>query len=726
MSPPVTSSTTPTTISMSNQNNQAHFNTQQVQYGSSTPQMHSQMYPSGAVPLISHYPMHPGYMTTVPPGQPMIQSNYSHHGDRNDQRDIHNEHQSNQPSHRGSGGGRRGRSRGGNNNMSRRDYNMRQNNLSQQSSDVSNEYGQPLMEQAPPYQPIYIHHYPYYGGPNGGAPHIAALPSATNSANAQNLTGQPLFAIQQPMLYQYGAPYPIMYNMMPTQGHPLGHQQPDMIENEHNQNQETGGAASNAVIHPMAWPHPAAYQEPPQLYQHPSHLNQGEDLEFQIQQPDDYHLQMLNHPTNYHLIAVDPRGGNMANQIVQSSQDMRQDEFTEPHSIEKERMYQTEVPEDPIEDEKIIEKTRDLMIQTTPQEISSTEIRVTHSESDNNTNVPNQEAGATVTESVKFVDNKMLVINRDKPPAWGAPAVPNLVAPASVKKQTASVSVSAIPNKDALHLQKPTESASLTSEGEPPTTTNAADHNPLPAESMKRSTSNKTSFSSIITAKQPLTSPSFADGKKTENKHSEMQPLQKHQQMALSERAKQQIVTTITGVGAVSTQEPAKKPETPMTQVAPPPPVEELTLEKVTTVKQSVIPTQTAPVQATSGKTWACLFGSAESASVSKMSPVSKLSPKLAPTTPNQVIETQRTPTAKTLEQPTPIQSSPKVPGAMSMSYSAVSAQSVSTIPLQLPAGGASISKKLPQNKINIPSNTNENLQKPAPVDQHALRLGGK
>lgn len=43
--------------------------------------MHPQMYPSGTVPLISPYPIHSGFMTTAPPGQPMIP--YSQHSEEN-------------------------------------------------------------------------------------------------------------------------------------------------------------------------------------------------------------------------------------------------------------------------------------------------------------------------------------------------------------------------------------------------------------------------------------------------------------------------------------------------------------------------------------------------------------------------------------------------------------------------------------------------------------------
>lgn len=774
---------------MSNQSgpHQTHYNSQQIQYGS-TP-MHPQMgYPSGTVPLISHYPIHPSYMTTIPPGQPMISSPYGQHGDRNDVSSrennigmqVQNDHQSNSShpmsSNRGS---RRGRSRGGNT-MSRRDYPMRHNNQhqqNQQSSLTSNEYGQPLMEQAPqaavmgsgPYQQFYIS-YPYYGGPNGGG-HLTALPGTGNSATAQNLTGQPLFAIQQPVqIYGYGSPYPIMYNMMPTQAHAMAHQQQDMSDNELNQSQENSGAPQQ-----MPWQHHVAYQEPPPIFQHSPHLNAGEvDLEFQPH-PDEYHMQMINHPSNFHLIAPDQRSINFLEEIVEPDQVLEQDGFIEStvienESIEDPRMYQQELSavNNSNDTRLLIEKTRDLMIQTTPHEIPSihhiSQMQQTNEVLDESRNVlieaivPNSQetkmspmtpveggnivvseiimANTSISPKVVSVDNKMIVKNKEKPPAWGAVVVPNLAAQVSQKKQTASVSVSvsAIPNKDVIHLLPtiPVDTTTVTNERaviasemvtpfEIPTESKVVSDQHFP--------SNQTSFSSIIASKQPQPSPTIADSKKTENKQNEIQPLQKQQQMALSERAKQQIVTTITGAGG-SGQDAIKKNES--NTVKPNQEEVPVVVEKVPQPIKSAAPVNPLPTAASiaaaaaaeSRATWAGLFNSSDGSPNPSRLPASVPAPSQ-----NVVFESQTVTTAKNPE-PLSVQPQPQVPGVMS--YSAVSAQSlpatsVSSIPQQTATSGA-VSKKLPQSKVNLPinSNNNDNMSKSSPADQHASKLGGK
>lgn len=671
--------------------------------------------------------------------------------------------------------------------MPRRDYQMRHNNQhqqNQQSSLTSNEYGQPLMEQAQqatavmgsgPYQQFYIS-YPYYGGPNGGG-HLTALPGTGNSATAQNLTGQPLFAIQQPVqIYGYGSPYPIMYNMMPTQAHTMAHQQQDMADNEHNQSQEGSGAPQQ-----IPWQHHVAYQEPPPIFQHSPHLNAGEgDLEFQPH-PDEYHMQMINHPSNFHLVAPDQRTINFLEEIVEPEQSLQQEGFIETtvidnESIEDPRMYQQEMSavDNSIDTRLLIEKTRDLMIQTTPQELPAihhiSQIQQTTEVLDESSSVlieaivPNsQEAKVSpmipagtgkiveseviaenpnIISKVVSVDNKMIVKNKEKPPAWGAVVVPNLAAQVSLKKPTASVSVSvsAIPNKDVLHLL-PTNSGDsvviandqtlIVSEVVAPFASPAE----IKAVSDQHFPSNQTSFSSIIASKQPQPSPT-ADSKKTENKQNEIQPLQKQQQIALSERAKQQIVTTITGVGA-SSQEVAKKHESIATK-----PVQEevpVIVEKISQPVKSAAPVNPTPTAASiaaaaaaeSRATWAGLFNSSDGSSPNP----SRVSAPLPTPLQNVVNETQTATTAKNPE-PLTVQPQPQVPGVMS--YSAVSAQSlpatnvnfaasVTSIPPQSAASGA-ISKKLPQSKVNLPnsSNNNDNQSKSAPADQHATKLGGK
>lgn len=770
-----TTSSSPSSISMSNQSgqHQVHYNSQQIQYGS-TP-LHHQMYPAGSVPLIHQYPMHPGFMTTVPPGQPMIPPPYAQHGERNEisSRDgnlvmqVQNDHQSNPSQHpMGSNrGNRRGRSRGGNNNMNRRDYQMRQNNQhqqqqqqNQQSSLTSNEYAQPLMEQAQPgtvmgsgpYQPFYIHYPAYYGGPNAGA-HLA-LPGSANAANAQNLTGQPLFAIQQPVLYQYGSPYPIMYNMMPTQPHQMTHQQSDMSDGD-NQNQDASGGNQTTVIQQIPWPHHVAYQEPQTIFQHSPHPGEVE-LEFQpigVQQTEEFHLQMINHSGNYHMMAP-----VMVDDVVQTEQNIQEDGYVdgapvECEPIDEHQMYQQElkVVESNNDTQMLVEKTRDLMIQTSPHDAPPAHLIPTHQEELMITPNAQQEAiSSPVSHSVgvstksvetesasinsKVLDNKMIVKNKEKPPAWGAVVVPNLAAQPSMKKPTASVSVSvsAIPNKDVLHLQQ--TSSNVNSGGEQAVHQKIGPQfsNPVefkPSSGVKDFPNNQTSFSSIIATKQPL-SPSIADSKKTEHKQNEIQ----QQQIALSERAKQQIVTTITGVGALSQQDLPKKHESTSSRSSH----QSLQFEELSVAMekniQPVKPAAPASASASSTATWAALFNSSETSSVSRAQPLLP-SPS---SQQNQIPETQKVATAKNPE-PLSVQTPPQVPGVMS--YSAVSAQSlpamnvnytasVSSIPSQLPAGSVPLSKKLPQSKQNLPNSINNNIDnhlKSAPVDQHALKLGG-
>lgn len=783
MSPPLTNfqtnTTTSTTTSPSNQSSGSvphqthlaqtanHYNHQQIPYGTA---LHPQMYPSGNVPFIQHYPIS-SFIPTAH-GQQLIPQTYIPHGDRSDLsgRDANigiQEHQSNSQhamnSTRGSSGiGRRGRSRGGNNSMSRRDFTMRQHNQHQQqqqqnqSSITSNEYGQPLMDQnqavlasSGQYQQLYIHYSPYY--PNAGGPHLTALPASASAANAQNLTGQPLFAIQQPMhMYPYGS-YPIMYNMMPTQGHPMSHQTTEMVDNEHNQNQDPNGAPT--IIQSMPWPPHVAYQDPQQIFQHSPQLNPGEELEFRVSHPEEYHLQMINHPdTSYHIIAPEQ---NDVNEILQVDSTLQEDGFAEPILIEDEQMYHQEVAENGGDTRILVEKTRSLMIQPIieeapmPQQLNSQRPEDYLAVSNENnkvmldTAVPNPresesflpnsparlgmnvnletEPTKSVSSSSKkncTVDNKMIVKNKEKPPAWGNVAVPNLAQTSSVKKQMASVSVSAIPNKDVLHLQHASEIATQTNDQTMDAQEAVQDQH----------ISNQTSFSSITASKLPLSSPTIAVNKKTEKKQNEIQPLQK--QMALSDRVKQQIVTTITGVG----QETNKKQDVAVSrgQQASTETVQ-VPVENITQASKPPPATQQASSALPS---WAALFVSAESlAAASKATPplpVPAASPMHNLNTENQT----KVSTAKPHPEPLSVHVTPQVPGVMS--YSAVSAQSmpassqnftapVTVIASQLSTGGISKSKKLPQSKSESSSVDNNigNNSKPTPVDQHSLRLGG-
>lgn len=755
-----TNSSSSSSISMSNQQSnvstphQTHFSSQQIPYGATS--VHP-MYASGSVPLISHYPIHPGYMS-APPGQPMIPTMYAQHPDRGDMQNDHQSNSSSQHQMSTSRGGRRGRTRGGNNNMNRREYQMRQSNQHHQQNQ-SNDYVQPLMEQSQQvmnsgqYQQYFIQ-VPYgYANPGG---QVAALSGSGNAANAQNLTGQPLFAFQQPFLYahQYGSPYnvPIMYNMVPPPGHQMAHQQ-DMTDNEHNQNQEPGGTTPTTVIQSMPWAHHVAYPEPP-IFQHSPHLNAGEvDLEYQVTHPDDYHLQLLNQPNNYHIIA-DQHGA--VNEMVQTDQVQLDDSYVDVDGepTVEQHMYQQDIATDNGEtDALLIEKTRDLMIQTSPQGVSvhphipqqpvveEFDVKNEHKivpipQQDATTLLsPHSPAVAVGPEIVEnsspkvVVDRPMIVKNKEKPPAWGgAGVVPNSGAQGSVKKQTASVSVSAIPNKDVLSFQ-PESNDMVASE----IAINAA-----PTGDKNHLTQNQTSFSSITASKQPLSSPTFVDIKKTESKQIEIQPLQKQQQMALSERAKQQIVTTITGVGAATKPDSNKKVEATSPRAPQSPqPVEEAPVAVAKVVEAPKSSPPAAQQSSASRSSWAGLFNSGEGAPQPRAHH-QQPQPAPMPVHHQQPIETQKAPTAKypeTLSVQLPPQV--QVPGVMS--YSAVSAQSLppsatvnctapaSTIPSQLAAGSVPLSKNLPQSKTNSTINNNiDNHNKSAPVDQHAIKLGGE
>lgn len=508
-------------------------------------------------------------------------------------------------------GGRRGRSRGGNN-MSRRDFQIRQNNHHQQ-----NEYSQPLMDQnqsgAVPYQQIYIQYPPWQN----------ALPQNLNLT--QNLTGQPLFAIQQPVLYQYGSPYPIMYNVLP-QAHPMSHQQSEILDNE--------------VQEPIAaWQQIAHTQ---QIFQHSPHA--GQEIEFQVH-PDEY--QMMNQANEYQPEDIEINSG------------LQFTDYDENEQV-------------------LIEKTRDLMIQTTPPPDDGTIVA----------NVVSQEILVSSerenAERANFIDNKMIVKNIEKPPAWSNATVPNLSA--QQKKKMASVSVSAIPNKD-VEISETNVNTALTEK----------------KFGVKLAAN---SFSSITSSKQPITLP---EGKKTENKQNEVQ------QKALIERAKQQIVTTITGVGL--NQENDKK-------------VDILPVEVNKHHVESPIVEKTAQVPkvqatASTSASWAGLFNSKPERS-------SKTSPQMH----SQSFETQIKNSehlAQELQENQLITSSAhhlrQVPST-TMSYSAVSAQ-ISTPLANI--SSPQVTKDLPQNKVNSPCNNDENEKsnnnidhgKTVPVNQHAIKLGG-
>lgn len=480
------------------------------------------------------------------------------------------------------GMGRRGRSRGGNNGNRRDFQNPRHHNHQQNQQTI--DYGQPLLDQnqqgavigSAQYQPVYFH-YPYQN------------PMPQNMNMATNLTGQPLFAIQQPLMYQYGSPYPIMYNLMPP-AHPMSHHQPELAENE--------------------------LQEPPlpwQAHAQPIYHHSPLGAEFQT------------HPEDYQLI--DP------------SNDYQQEEIDPEITFVDVEAEETYVEKE----EELVEKTRDLMIQTTPPPSEVVEEVA-------------KENGHNFDAGLEHADPEM---------------VPNFSAQ---KKQTASVSVSAIPNQDRHETD-----TQLTEVLEP----------------------RVSSFSSITASKHPI-----LEHKKTENNHNEVQ------QTALIERAKQQIVTTIIG----SSKEMEKKEGSGVAEVK----VEEVIDEKI---EMPSLPSPPA------SSTWAGLFNSKSS-----VKPLTPPQPQPILTPPQNHIHPEPPKPATNFEVfvPTPITSNGSQVPVTAMSYSAVSAQSITPVAKTNPSQQNVGVKNLPQTKktnagVDENSNNKNSVNcNPPPVDQHSLKLGGK
>lgn len=941
MSPPLTNSqsnasatSTPSSTPLSNQNNvpiahqtqQAPIQTphypppQPIQFGSNP--IHQQMFP-GTVPLIQHYQMHPGYIT-APGGQHMIPASafiqqQQQHNDIHQQQqrgDSHSRensagHQSqNDPQMisqppmnaiRGGGNARRLRSRGGNTGM-RREYQPRhqsQNNQQQQQQQnqqsAASEYVQQSMMEQPQatvmssggYQQIYIHPYPYYPNPAHmtNAPHLAAIPAGSaGTANAQNLTGQPLFAIQQPVLYQYaGHPYPIVYPMMQAQPppHMTHHPVPEMIDAEHQQNQDTNGMPQT-VIQPIPWPHPAmaAYQEAhqPQMFQSPHQNEGGVELDFQATQSGDY--MMGSQQSNYQEeIGIDdlppentsPHNTNDSNlqQGFQQQQTQTYDECISPEPVNIADQQLSPAPQPQVIDNEdittqppmslLIEKTRDLAIQQTAAHIvmpaqdvpsespqrrgvhliqasaqivsdnmmmqppPSSDIVVVDATTDdsynnNNTNqvlvnVPNQhvmpspipsmQTVASADSNVELtnkmiavdvgnnnnaklmnantVDNKLMIKNKEKPPAWSNANVPNtgnqITAP-TVKKQTATVAVSAIPMKDAkppppfpnsnvvnavpepahfggsvpkmVHSPALSPSQQVTVANEHIGIISAAmPLSKIPQQQSTTINANTKSFSSIMSSQtspsqQPemkTTSVRYSnDAQKTEELvHSAPAP----QHLQLIERAKQQIVTTITGAGSSTqqqSQDTIKRNEMSPQRSSQEKQAKETKADNVRDTAQQTISLAPKPVVASSpvSSSWAGLFNSGIIAAP-KSSAVSApaVSAQQSQIQQQQISEVKKVPNSSKSPElpqsgPAPVQLAPTgVPGTMS--YSAVSAQSLAapqpsnvSAPVMIASSQLpnAASKKLPQTKSLI-NNNNSSATSMTPVDQHALKLAG-
>jgi hypothetical protein len=248
------------------------------------------------------------------------------------------------------------------------------------------------------------------------------------------------------------------------------------------------------------------------------------------------------------------------------------------------------------------------------------------------------------------------------------------------KKQTASVSVSAIPTKDR---ETAIEIIQLNEVLEPKIS----------------------SFSSITASKHPITP---LDHKKTENNQNEVH---------LIERAKQQIVTTIIG----SNKDNERKVENSVVEVK----VNQQIVrdEKTKTQADLTANVSTLPSPA-SASSWAGLFNSKMSAkspiqSVQSIVHSSELSKPLASVQPEVLLVQTSQITSK----------GSQVPGT-TMSYSAVSAQSITPVAKTHPAQHTSGDvKNLPQTKKTNTTDLNSNNKNSVncnPVDQHSLKLGGE
>ena len=206
------------------------------------------------------------------------------------------------------------------------------------------------------------------------------------------------------------------------------------------------------------------------------------------------------------------------------------------------------------------------------------------------------------------------------------------------------------------------------------------------------------SFSSI-TASKYLTAP--LEHKKTENNQTEVQ------QTALIERAKQQIVTTIIGHKETDKNVEDLKLSPKEENVEP----ELFVYDKKAQTKPT---TSNLPSPAASARaTWAGLFDSKKSISSPSSNFVSAEPQKSFPLSNSEELSTQASPVSSNGSQ---------VPST-AMSYSAVSAQHITTTE----AKQHSSVKSLPQNKKNIvdENSNNQNNVNVAPLDQRSLRLGG-
>ena len=927
-----------------------HYSAQSLQYGN--PPLHQPppqaVYQTAAPMSIIQQGMqgnmfvgHHGYLPGPPGTQQMIPASYLHNemqqqrvdsgsgrdnqSQREDQRDSNSQVPMNTIVRGGGNSNRRGgRSRGGSGGT-RREYQPRHQSQNQQSPS---EYIQPMMDQqqavmgAGGYAQYYIQPYPQYYAQAPNAGHIANIHSASQATapTAQSLTGQPLY-IQAPMYgypYPYPYGYPMFHPMMQTQPHLAHHQHSGEIVIDENQIAEGTSVVVNESIPQMWHPHPhMAYQQehpPPHIYQQSPHQNDVDVDEYQQNQPE-YILMANPNQINYQLInpqqqqqqqqqlGEDCNADEMSLSFQQQSQLQQYDDNMQINN-EQQLMDQQMIVDGNIDDNSIIvEKTRDLMIQT--DEVKSHQLQHQHqqkqqqqqqhlvnvqtntinSENNNNINVSyddsNEKDISIVTKTtpdtinVEFIsninvnksnsnvsvnnehhqqiihqnvpnsscspvtgqpqpsaivvsvlpsatqintsnvnndssvnnskansielgtsklnnntDSKLMIKNKEKPPAWGnvssnTPAAiitnPVAVTPTVMKKQTASVSVSAIPTdlqtkthhhqqpqqppppfsnsniiagnlnetvpKNLVMTTIPANQLSPQQQNQPQAiyensfspqshttanTTTTTNNNNINKTAVNTNTN---SFSSIMTSQQQQQQNLTAADKKTET----------HQ--AMTEKAKQEFVSTITAANTLSSDVSRRPEPSPQriqniqTQTAN----KDVKIENIRdtaqqTISMSSAKSPTVTAAPSSSVSWAGLLkgvptGQSQRAtppqhvtSPSQMAgnnnhnnnnnkPLSKLSLPVQVSTDNTP---QKSIPGPTITQQMPSNTSPGV-----LSYSAASAQGLQSPPMatmQSPTPfPITANKKLPQ-KIQPPAA----IIKQTPADEYSLKLGGK
>lgn len=703
MTPPINYKTNQSSSNSSSSPQSSAFSQPPPPQSQPPPMQYGAIYPTGNLQPMYHPQYHQGYIAASNPA-----NNDSH-------QQIHGENVPNSQSNitrgggrgmnrRGGGGGGRNRGAGaninnGNMNSRRQNNEYRQNNNQQsalnQNSMNSNDYNlidhhQTVLNSS--HYPVYFTHYPY-------------VPSSAIPATAQNLTGQPLFALQQQPIFinPYGHPYhPVVYNYMPPQMPPI---QSDVIDSD--QTQDVSATSPAAVYQAIPPPYQLAYPtehhhfelcEPP--------LAGGDRIEFQGSVPEEeYQLQMMSPADEYAVESNEVP--NVENHDVV------------PLAVYTDNEIQSDNQSIVFDQNELIDKTRDLIIQATPADMNDMQRQYLDDKimTDDETTATslqfiNDSEESNIIEQ-EHLQQQLLMLQQPPPPLQQQPhqqqqhvqnrkptnfvPIPsNPLNIATVKKQTASVSVSAIPNK-LYEEVKMNEYISEQQQQIHPHSQQQPQTNDVANQNM-----NKNSFSSITASKH---SPkSLKDEKKTE-----IIKQNDSQKTTLSEQAKQQIASTISNSepSTLSASNKKDKMETAgPTIIANSNPMEKdskfASTSPSTTSSSSPSERSAQAVKQTNSvpPSWADLFQSGGSAPSSAS---------------NQIKKTLSTDISNSS------QSNNKLPGTMS--YSAVSQSANNKMKPNTASIATSTSSSISNN--NEASNAVD-APKPTPVDQNALKLGGE